>query len=139
MTHDDDQNGPLVSPTRQPPTRGPGRPRKPQAPRSEAQARLALAIDATEAERDEAACAYATDPGVAAEIRLLRAEVGVSSAWASYLRATGNLTHALKYSDARTKDMSRLAALRELAAVDQLEKLVARSEREDALAGKAGR
>lgn len=133
MTHDDDQNGPLASPTRQPPTRGPGRPRKAQAPRSEAQARLALAIDATEAERDAAALAYATDPGVAAEIRLLRAEVGVSSAWASYLRATNNLTHALRYAETAVKQTARLAALRELEGIDRLTALEARSRREDGI------
>lgn len=133
MTHDDDQNGPLASPTRQPPARGPGRPRKAQAPRSEAQARLALAIDVTEAERDAAALAYATDPSVAAEIRLLRAEVGVSSAWAAYCRACNNATHAIRYAETGIKFAARLAALRELEGIDRLAALEARQRREDGI------
>ena len=122
-----------------PPTPGPGRPRKPTAPRTEQQAALAEAINATETERDAAALAYASETTVAVELRLLRAELAVSSAWSSYCRAQGNHTHALRYSEVQTKLAGRLVALREIESVDRLGKLTERSEREDALAKRAGR
>ena len=126
-----------AAPSTRPGKRGPGRPAKPKAPRGEHQARLADALEASEAERDAAAAAYADDTTVGAEIRLLRAEVGVSSGWASYCRAQGNATHAIKYAELQAKFSARLAALRELEGIDKLTALEARSHREDAL-GKSG-
>lgn len=132
-THDIDSNEPREPSKRRPPRPGPGRPRKPSAPRGEHQARLAEALEAVEAERDAAAAAYADDETVAAEIRLLRAEVGVCTAWASYCRAQGNATHALKYGELQAKYSGRLAALREIEGIDKLTKLEERGRREDAL------
>ena len=118
---------------------GPGRPRAPRPPRNEHQAALAVAVETAEAERDAAAIAYRATPTVAAELALLQAEMSAATAWGAYCRAQANLTHALRFADVTAKYAGRIAALRELAAVDQLDKLVARSQREDALAGKAGR
>lgn len=118
---------------------GPGRPRKPRAPRTEQQAALAIALEAAEAARDKAAAAYQKADTVAAELRLLRTEMSVASAWASYLRAQGGHTHALKYAEQQTRWAGRIAGLRELVAVDQLAKLTARAAREDALAKRKGR
>lgn len=118
---------------------GPGRPRAPRPPRNEHQAALAVAVETAEAERDAAATAYRATPTVAAELALLQAELIAASAWGAYSRAQGNLTHGLRFGDVAAKYAGRIAALRELAAVDELEKLVARSEREDALAKKAKR
>lgn len=125
-----------VAPPRVPPP-GPGRPRKPTAPRTDHQVALAHALTIAEAERDAAAAAYGTDTTVAAETRLLRAELGVASAWSSYLRAQGLHVHALRYADVGAKLAGRLAGLRELAAADQLAALIARAGREDTL-GKGG-
>lgn len=123
------------------PHAGPGRPRKPQAPRSTDQERLADAVTAAETIRDTAETAYRKKASVATETALLAAELTVASAWGAYLRAQGNHTHALKYADIAVKQAGRIAALRELAAVDQLDALMARAGREDALAkkGKAKR
>lgn len=110
-----------------------GRPRKATAPRTEHQARLAAALEAVEAERDAAAAAFADDASVAAEIRLLRAEVGVCTSWASYYRAQGNATHAIRFAEMQAKFAGRLTALREIDAVDRLAALEAASRREDAL------
>lgn len=118
---------------------GPGRPRAPRAPRNEKQVALAAAVETAEAERDAAARAYQATPTVAAELALLQAELSASSAWGAYCRAQGNMTHGLRFADVTAKYAGRIAALRELAAVDQLDALVARAGREDALAGKAGR
>lgn len=120
-----------------PPARGPGRPRKPTAPRTADQARLADSVTAAEAVRDDAEAAYSKKATVATETGLLAAELTVASSWAAYLRSQGDHTHGLKYGDIAVKLAGRLAALRELAAVDQLEALVARAGREDALAKKA--
>lgn len=116
-----------------PPKPGPGRPRKPRAPRDDRQADLAAAVEIAEAERDAAAAAYANDTTVAAEVRLLRAEVGTATAWGALCRAQGIHTHALKYGDLEAKLAARIAALRELLAVDLLAALAERAEREDAL------
>ncbi len=121
-----------------PPKRGPGRPRKPTAPRTEQQAALAEAINAAEKERDAAALAYSADPTVAAELRLLRAELSVTSAWSSYTRAQGNHSSSIKYSELTTKLAGRIAALREIEGIDKLTALEERSRREDAL-GKGAR
>jgi hypothetical protein len=118
------------------PKTGPGRPAKPQAPRSADQARLADAVTAAETTRDAAEAAYSKKPTVASETALLAAEMAVAVSWGAYLRSQGNHTHALKYADIATKIAGRLAALRELAAVDQLDALLARAGREDALAKK---
>lgn len=112
---------------------GPGRPKKPTAPRTEAQAALAEALTVAEAQRDAAAATQGNEDTVAAELALLRAELSVASAWASYLRAQGAHTHALKYSEQQTRIAGRIAALRELLATDRLAELLARARREDAL------
>lgn len=119
-----------------PPKRGPGRPPKPTAPRTGDQVRLAEAVTAAESVRDAAEAAYSKKATVATETALLAAELTVSTAWSSYLRAQGNHTHALKYGEAAVKLAGRIAALRELAAVDQLDALLARAGREDALGKK---
>lgn len=116
-----------------PPPPGPGRPRKPTAPRTDQQAALAEQINATEAERDAAAVAYSIETTVAVELRLLRAELAVASAWAAYSRAQGNATHGIKYGELAVKLAGRLAALRELEGIDKLTALEQRSRREDAL------
>lgn len=119
-----------------PPRAGPGRPRKAQAPRSADQTRLAAAVTTAETIRDVAEAAYSKKSTVATETALLAAELTVASAWGAYLRAQGNHTHALKYADIAVKQAGRLAVLRELAAVDQLDLLLARAGREDALSKK---
>lgn len=113
-----------------PPKAGPGRPRKPQAPRSDAQVHLAAVIVAREEERDEAAEAYSAGNTVAAELRLLSTELSVSTAWAAYLRSEGNHTHALKYAEDRTKVANRISALREILLADKLDQLDAQNARE---------
>lgn len=117
-----------------PPARGPGRPRKPCAPRGDRQVELAAAVVAAEATRDAAEAEYGRASTVAAETGLLAAELAVGSAWSAYLRATGNHAHAIRYGEVVVKFAGRIAALRELAAVDQLDALVSRAGREDALA-----
>lgn len=120
----------------QAPKSGPGRPRKPQAPRTDAQVRLAAAIETAEAARDAAAATYGGDTSVAAELALLSAELGVSTAWSAYLRSTGDHTHALKYADIGVKVASRIEPLRGLLATDQLDAL---KVRQDLVAAAAGR
>lgn len=133
MTHDDDQDEPATASGPKTAKRGAGRPRNPTAPRNAAQARLAVAVEAAEAERDAAALAYATDPSVAAELRMLRAMFAVAVAWGAYCRAQAIMTHALKYDEVAIKFAARLAALRELEGIDRLTALEARSRREDGI------
>lgn len=116
-----------------------GRPRKPTAPRSAKQEDLLAAIELTEEARDTAATEYTLSSTVEAELRLLRAELAVSSAWAAYCRAQGNATHALGYGALACKLAVQIGNLREIEAVDRLEKYTARNEREDALARKMDR
>lgn len=116
-----------------PPAPGPGRPRKPRPPRDEKQVGLKAAVDAAEDEHELAFAAYGADTSVAAEIRLYRAQISVASAWAAYLRAQGNHTHALQHTTALTKLAGRVVQLREIVAADQLEQLLKRAGREDAL------
>ena len=116
------------------PAPGPGRPRKPRPSRNEHQATLAEAIERVEAHRDAAANVYAGALTVAAEIQLLHAELAVASAWSSYCRAQGTHTPAIKYGELAVKLAGRLVALREIEAADKLELLMARANREDALA-----
>ncbi len=118
------------------PRAGPGRPRKPTAPRTENQEQLASALSTAGAWRDRCAAAYITDATVAAELEMLRAEMLVASSWAAYLQAQGNHTHALKYGDAAAKLASRVTALRERLSDDMVAELLARTHREDALGGK---
>lgn len=124
---------PPSRPNVRPPAPGPGRPRKPRAPRGEHQVALAEAIERAEAERDAAAVEYSTTATVAAEITMLRRELQVASTWAAYLRAGGNMTHALKFGELSVKLAGRLAGLREIEAADRLDKLMERAGREDAL------
>lgn len=119
-----------------PPLRGPGRPRKPTAPRTADQARLGDAVSAAEAVRDAAEAAYSAKASVATEMALLASELTVASSWGAFLRSQGNHAQSLKYGDIAVKLAGRLAALRELIAVDQLDALTARANREDALATK---
>lgn len=124
---------PASRPNVRPPAPGPGRPRKPRAPRGDHQVALAEAVERAEAERDAAATAYSTTLTIAAELRLLRGELAVASAWSSYCRAQGTHTPALKYGEAVIKLAGRLVALREIEAADKLDKLMERAGREDAL------
>ena len=116
-----------------PPAPGPGRPRKPRPPQGKYQAALAEAIKRAEAERDQAGGEYSTTVTVAAELRLLRAELAVASAWAAYSRAQGNATHGIKFGELAVKLAGRLVALREIEAADKLDALMRRAGREDAL------
>ena len=127
-----------MTPSPEPPRNKGGRPRKPTAPRSAKQEDLLAAIELTEEARDTAATEYALSATVEAELRLLRAELAVSSAWAAYCRAQGNATHALGYGALACKLAVQIGNLREIEAVDRLEKYTARKEREDALARKRG-
>lgn len=124
---------PPSRPNVRPPAPGPGRPRKPRPPRGEHQVALAEAIERAEAERDAAAVEYSTALTIAAELRLLRGELAVASAWSSYCRAQGTHTPALKYGEAVIKLAGRLVALREIEAADKLDLLMKRAGREDAL------
>lgn len=116
-----------------PPRRGPGRPAKPKAPRTEQQARLAVQVETAEDALEDAAAAYAADRTVAHEVGLLSCELSVASAWAQYLRATGDFSNATRCTSDASKTATNLARLRELEAVDMLDALKARAAREDAL------
>ncbi len=130
---------PEVGPTRGGRREGAGRPRKLTSPLSaDKQVELAAAVVVVELERELAAAAYSKATTVAAEIRLLRAEMSVASAWAAYCRSQGGHGHAIRYSEVETKLASRLAALRELEGIDKLTALEQRARREDAL-GKGSR
>lgn len=124
---------PPSRPNVRPPAPGPGRPRKPRAPRGEHQVALAEAIERAEAERDAAAVEYSTGLTIAAELRLLRGELAVASAWSSYCRAQGTHSPAIRYSEQVVKLAGRLVALREIEAADKLDLLMKRAGREDAL------
>ena len=80
------------------PKRGPGRPRKPTAPRSEAQARLALAVTRAEEALEGASGAYMAARTATNELELRSCELSVASAWAAYLRASGDFTNAVRPS-----------------------------------------
>lgn len=114
------------------PKRGPGRPRKPTAPRGEAQARLALAVTRAEEALEVASAAYMDARNVANEIELRSCELSVASAWAAYLRASGDFTNATRCSSDANKITGDLCRLRELVAVDQIELLRERVRRVDA-------
>jgi len=113
--------------------RGCGRRRKPTAPRNEEQFTLAEEVKSTEAERDAAHKAYKDDTTVAAELRLMRAELALASAWGAYCRAQGNLNQALGYQKAVVQFGRSIAALRELLATDDLAAIKRRRGAEDAL------
>jgi hypothetical protein len=122
-----------------PPRTGPGRPRKPGPPQGEHQERLADQVEAAELRREEAAAAYAADKTVALELGLLQANLEVASCWSAYLRAEGNHTHGLAWADLAVKHAARVAALRELEAVDLLKKLVERQRKEHEALGQVVR
>lgn len=120
-----------------PPKRGPGRPAKPKAPRSAQQARLAAAVEKAEDALEAAAAAYQAARNVANEVALLSCELSVSSAWAAYLRASGDFTNATRCSADSAKTAANLCKLRELVAVDRVDQLeAARSKAEGALGKK---
>lgn len=126
---------PEVGPTRGGRREGAGRPRKLMSPLSaDKQVELAAAVVVVELERETAAAAYGKSTTVAAEIRLLRAEMSVASAWAAYCRSQGGHGHAIRYAEVETKLAGRIAVLREIEAVDRLKEIHDRSGREDALA-----
>jgi len=102
------------------PRRGPGRPRKATAPRTEHQADLAAALTVAEARLDAARVAFSKSLLVAAELELYLASVGVSSAWAAYLRAQGDHNHALKYGEEEARFARAAAGLREVLVFDLL-------------------
>lgn len=118
------------------PQRGAGRPRKPTAPRTDRQALLKDALERAEDECDAASEAYEGDKTVAAELRMMRAEMNMIARWAAYLRAQGIHTHALKYSEQVPKLAGRIVALRERISDDKLEELLKRAHHEDALGGR---
>ena len=122
--------------TTPPVKRGPGRPRNPTPPRNDQQAALAVKTEEAEARLDLAQAAYAETATVAVELEMLRAEMSVASAWASYCRAQNIHATALKYAEDRSRLAGRVAGLRELLAADELAALKARAAREDALRGK---
>jgi len=124
---------PASRPNVRPPAPGPGRPGKPRAPRGDHQVALAEAVERAEAERDAAATAFSASGTVADEIVMLRREVETANAWAGFLRASGNMAHAIKFGELAVKLAGRLAAARELDAVDRIDRLMQRAGREDAL------
>lgn len=124
--------------TRAKPPVSPGRPRKAQAPRNDRQADLAVALERVEAERDEAEAAAARASTVAADLRYLRADYAVASASAAYMRAQNNHAHALRYLEQLPKLAGKIAELRGIEAIDQLEALTKRARHEDSL-GKGSR
>lgn len=115
------------------PTRGPGRPRKPVAPRDAAQARLAEALEAAELERDGAELDYRGANNVTNELALLSAELTMTTAWSAYLRSQGNHAQALKYGDLAAKYARQISALRGLILDDKLDAMDAQSERDSEL------
>jgi hypothetical protein len=131
-------NPPAKTAHRPPAHTGPGRPRKPRAPRTEKQAELAVALELAETRLDKALAAYAKTGTVKVELAMLKAMLGRAAAWSSYLLAQGNHTHALKWAEQVPKMASRIAGLRELLATDLLLALKAKRGKEDAL-GKGAR
>lgn len=130
------ENLPEVASSPKPVQAGPGRPKNPGPPRGDHQLALAAAVDVAELARDEAEVAYGATPTVATELALASAELRVASAWAAYCRAQGIHASAIKYGDLSTKWTGRIAAIRELLAVDMIEALQNRAGREDALGGR---
>ena len=116
-----------------------GRPKKARLPYEEKdRARLADRIREAELSRDQAAQAYAGNKSVSSELGLLQGDLAVASAWAAYLRAEGNHIHALKYTENATRIAGRISSLRELQAVDTLDELRDRAQKEQAAARRAG-
>lgn len=116
-----------------------GRPKKARLPNEEKdRARLADRIREAELSRDQAAQAYAASKSVSSELALLQADLAMCSAWAAYLRAEGNHIHSLKYLENATRIAGRISALRELQAVDTLDELRDRAQRETQAARRAG-
>lgn len=111
------------------PRRGPGRPPKPKAPRSAQQVRLADAVERAEDALEVASAAYMTARTVANEVEMRSCELSVASAWAAYLRASGDFTNATRCSSDANKITGDLCRLRELVAVDQIEELRKRAAR----------
>lgn len=115
------------------PQSGPGKPPAPRPPRDDHEAALLATLLKVEGERSEAAAAYRVTPTVACELKWLQAEMATATAQAAYLRAQGNMTHALAYGDLSVKLASKIFAARELLATDALAEIKERNAREDAL------
>lgn len=116
-----------------------GRPKGPRLPNTTKHlSRLADRISEAELARENAATDYAAAKSVAHETALLQADLAVSSAWAAYLRATDDHVRALKYLENSTRIAGRISALRELQAVDTLDELRERAQREQQAARRAG-
>lgn len=111
------------------PRRGPGRPRKPTAPRSEQQQRLSVAVNRAEDALEVASADYMAARTVTNEIVMRSCELSVASAWAAYLRASGDFTNATRCSADANKITGDLCRLRELVAVDQIDALRQRATR----------
>jgi hypothetical protein len=111
------------------PRRGPGRPPKPRAPRSEQQARLFLAVNRAEDALEVASAAYMAARTVTNEVEMRSCELSVASAWAAYLRASGDFTNATRCSSDANKITGDLCRLRELVAIDQIGELKKRAGR----------
>jgi hypothetical protein len=95
--------------------------RKPGAPRTEQQQALAATLAIAETRLDQAARAFLEDRSVAVELEFHLARMGVSSAWAGYLRATGDHTGALKYGEEEARFARVAVGLREVLALDLLD------------------
>lgn len=122
-----------------PPKKGHCKPKRLGPPQSQEEERLARAIKDAEARRDLAAAEYGKDRSVATELGLMQADLEVASAWSSYLRATNNHTHSIKWGELGSKYAARVSQLRELRATDLLQELADRSARENAAAIRVGR
>lgn len=116
------ETAPTPEATNLPPARRPGRPRNPTAPRNDQQHALAATLLSAEQRLDKAGAVFALDKSVAAELELYLARVGVSSAWAGYLRAQGDHSGALKYGEEEARFATRAANVREYLALDLLDK-----------------
>ena len=113
-----------------------GRPRKPGAPRTEQQKALAATVVLAEGRLDRAAIAFHADPTVAVELEFHLARIGVSSAWAGYLRATGDHTGALKYGEEEARFARVAVGLREVLALDLLDKKKGKAAKPEQALGK---
>jgi hypothetical protein len=90
-------------------------------------------VELTEEALEVASAAYSKTRTVANEVTLLSCELSVFSAWAAYLRASGDFTNATRCSADSAKTAANLCRLRELVAVDQIDALKDRAARVDAL------
>lgn len=122
MKTETDPTPPTETVTLPPPRSKGGRPRNPTAPRNDQQKALAATLLSAEERLDKAGAVFGLDKSVAAELELYLARVGVSSAWAGYLRAQGDHSGALKYGEEEARFATRASNVREYLALDLLDK-----------------